>query len=78
MLPSSLIAPLKQHLLRVKALHERDVREGLAPVYLPDALNRKYPMVGKEWGWQYVFPAAKPSRDPISDVVRRHDVGPDP
>jgi integron integrase len=76
MLPFSLVEPLQQHLLRVKAVHDRDLRDGLAPVYLPDALDRKYPMAGKEWGWQYVFPAAKPSVDPNSGVMRRHHVGP--
>ncbi len=41
-------------------------------MYLPYALDRKYPNAGKEWMWQYVFPAARLSRDPRSDVIRRH------
>jgi integron integrase len=74
MLPQSLIEPLKQHLLRVKTLHERDLESGFGNVYLPFALERKYPAAGREWHWQYVFPAAKRSIDPRSDVERRHHV----
>jgi integron integrase len=74
MLPQSLIEPLQQHLLRVKTLHERDLEAGFGNVYLPFALERKYPAAGREWHWQYVFPAAKRSIDPRSDVERRHHV----
>jgi len=35
-------------------------------VELPYALERKYPNAHLEWGWQYVFPAPQPSRDPRS------------
>jgi integrase len=72
MLPQSLIEPLQQHLLRVKTLHERDLEAGFGDVYLPFALERKYPAAGREWHWQYVFPASKRSIDPRSDVERRH------
>ena len=74
MLPQSLIEPLQQHLVRVKSLHERDLETGFGDVYLPFALSRKYPVAGREWHWQYVFPAAKRSIDPRSDVERRHHV----
>ncbi len=74
MLPSSLIAPLKQHQERVKALHHRDMRNGFGHVYLPFALARKYPNAPREWGWQYMFPSAKLSVDPRSGETRRHHV----
>ncbi|NDP48951.1 MAG: integron integrase [Sulfuriferula multivorans] len=74
MLPQSLIEPLQQHLARVKGLHERDLEAGFGDVYLPFALARKYPAAGREWHWQYVFPATKRSIDPRSDVERRHHV----
>ena len=74
MLPQSLIDPLQQHLVRVKSLHEQDLKAGFGDVYLPFALSRKYPVAGREWHWQYVFPAAKRSIDPRSDVERRHHV----
>lgn len=72
MLPVALAAPLKQHLERVKALHEKDLADGYGEVYLPNALARKYPNAGREWGWQYVFPSRVLSKDPRSNVVRRH------
>jgi integron integrase len=74
MLPLSLIDPLKQQLLRVKALHESDLREGFGEVYLPYALARKFPHASKDWVWQYVFPSGKLSKDPRSDKLRRHHV----
>ncbi len=74
MLPESVVAPLTGQLERVKAIHERDLAEGFGEVYLPHALERKYPQAGREWGWQYVFPASRRSTDPRSNKVRRHHV----
>jgi integron integrase len=74
MLPASLKEPLKMHLCRVKELHEQDLKEGFGRVYLPFALSRKYPNADREWGWQYIFPAAKRSIDPRSGIERRHHV----
>jgi integron integrase len=74
MLPEKVRQPLALHLERVKALHEQDLRRGYGRVYLPFALERKYPSAPTEWGWQYVFPASKLSRDPRSREVRRHHV----
>lgn len=73
-LPDSLIMLLKEHLERVKELHDRDLAEGFGHVYLPYALARKYPSADREWGWQYVFPAPTRSRDPRSGAIRRHHV----
>lgn len=72
MLPTSLVEPLKQHLIKVRALHEKDLAQGYGEVYLPNALARKYPNAGRQWGWQYVFPSRVLSIDPRSDAVRRH------
>jgi integron integrase len=74
MLPETSIAPLQAHLARVRARHDEDVAEGYGAVYLPYALERKYPNAAKEWGWQYVFPARSLSVDPRSGVTRRHHV----
>ena len=74
MLPLSLIEPLKQQLVRVKALHKRDLRDGFGEVYLPYALARKFPHASRDWVWQYVFPSGKLSKDPRSDQLRRHHV----
>ncbi len=65
-------APLQQYLKKVKNLHNKDLREGFGSVYLPDALERKYPNAAQEWIWQYVFPAHYISTDPRSGIRRRH------
>lgn len=72
MLPEALISHLKAHLKKAKALHQSDLMEGFGEVYLPFALERKYPNAGKEWGWQYIFPSVNRSVDPRSGVTRRH------
>ncbi|MFH1494289.1 MAG: integron integrase [Pseudomonadota bacterium] len=72
MLPDALVAPLKAHLARVKTLHDGDLAQGFGEVYLPYALDRKYPNAGREWGWQYCFPSVKLSLDPRSGKTRRH------
>lgn len=72
MLPAALVEPLKQHLVRVQALHEEDLAAGFGEVFMPMALDKKYPNAGREWAWQYVFPSIKRSIDPTNNVIRRH------
>ena len=67
---------LQSHLTRVKAIHEKDMIEGYGAVYLPYALERKYPNAASEWQWQYAFPSNNLSHDPRSDRTRRHHVDP--
>jgi integron integrase len=74
MLPQTLIESLQRHLIKVQLLHTEDLAEGAGEVSLPYALARKYPTAGRDWVWQYVFPAVKRSRDPRSGVERRHHV----
>ncbi len=74
MLPETLVVPLQDHLRTVKRTHEEDLAKGYGAVYLPYALERKYPNANKEWIWQYVFPANRLSVDPRSGVVRRHHI----
>jgi integron integrase len=73
-LPDNLKPSLREHLDRVKILHENDKANGYGRVYLPFALERKYPKASAEWGWQYVFPAKGLSIDPRSGETRRHYV----
>jgi len=75
-LPDSLITPLREHLQRVRLIHQQDLRDGYGSVYLPYALERKYPNASKEWIWQYVFPSDRLSTDPRTGVVRRHHIDP--
>ena len=73
LLPQRLKDPLTRHLLRVRNLYDRD-REG-TPIRaaLPDALLRKYPNAGLDWGWQFVFPSAHAIEDvETGGLVRWH------
>jgi integron integrase len=72
MLAESVIPSLKEHLERVRLIHQEDLRNGYGAVYLPGALDRKYPGAPREWGWQYVFPARDLSTDPRTGITRRH------
>jgi integron integrase len=76
-LPSSLAEPLKHQLAAAKTLHEEDLRRGYGRVYLPYALERKYPNAAAEWAWQWAFPAGKLSVDPRSGEARRHHASED-
>jgi len=74
MLPESSAELLKHQLEKSRILHQHDLAAGYGEVYLPYALEQKYKNANKEWGWQYVFPAAQLSRDPRSGKMRRHHV----
>lgn len=71
-LPQNAVEALRLHLLKVRAQYETDLHYGRADVEMPYALDKKYPNAGREWGWQYVFPASQFSVDPRSGVTRRH------
>lgn len=72
MLPESLVLSLRARFKLLHAAHEAANAAGYGGVELPHALARKYPTAHREWVWQYVFPAAKPGRDPRSGIWRRH------
>lgn len=71
-LPDSAVDALRRQIETTRAIHERDLAEGFGCVWLPHALARKYPHAQQEFGWQYVFPASKRSRDPKTGTVYRH------
>lgn len=72
MLPERLKTRLLQHLAEVRAQHERDVAAGAGWVALPGALGLKYPNAGREWAWQWVFPAGRTYEDAATGQQRRH------
>jgi integron integrase len=74
-LPRELVLPLERHLSSRRTTFDRDISNGTATVYLPYALNRKYPEAGTTWAWQYVFPAMRTSQDPRTGTIRRHHIG---
>ncbi len=73
-LPEALIEALQRHLGAVKNTHDKDLADGYGDVALPYALARKNPSAGRNWAWQYVFPATRRSLDPYSGVIRRHHI----
>jgi integron integrase len=72
MLPIKLADILQDHLIQVKHTHHQDLDQGHGSVYLPYALDRKYPNADRQWIWQYAFPADRIVKDPRSGILRRH------
>jgi integrase len=72
MLPAAVKTELARHLELVKSQHDADLRRGAGWVELPWALARKYPNAGREWAWQWVFPATRFYVDRVSGQRRRH------
>ena len=72
MLPRALVPRLRAQLIQVRAVWGQDRATGRGGVYLPHALERKYPRAGESWAWFWVFPSAKLSVDPQTGVERRH------
>ena len=72
MLPQVLVPDLQRHLEQVRQQHVNDLAQGFGSVWLSHALARKYPNAGRDWRWQYVFPAAIRYHDVQKDVWRRH------
>ncbi|HEY0968592.1 MAG TPA: integron integrase [Opitutaceae bacterium] len=73
-LPVRLASALQAHVERLRALHRQDRADAIPGVWLPEGLARKYQRAGETWEWQWVFPAARLSRDPTTGIVRRHHV----
>jgi len=71
-LPEKLGPMLRQRLVELHSLWERDRADKLPGVWLPEGLARKYPKAGESWEWQWVFPSRETSIDPATGVRRRH------
>lgn len=72
MLPRSLEGALRDQLAASGALWAADRAAGRSGVFMPHALDAKYPRAGWAWAWHWVFPAPKLSMDPRTGVERRH------
>jgi integron integrase len=70
-LPVRLVVPLRYQIAHARELHRGDLADGLGAVWLPFALDRKYPGAARERAWQYVFPAGARSIDPRDRAERR-------
>ncbi|THB63556.1 MAG: integron integrase, partial [Gammaproteobacteria bacterium] len=73
-LPESLVVLLRAHLAHVRVIFDTDRENGVAGVYMPYALDSKYPKAAEEWRWFWVFPSRSLSKDPRAGVIRRHHV----
>jgi site-specific recombinase XerC len=65
---------LRAHFAKLRHLYETDRAEGVAGVWLPDGLERKYPGAGKEWAWFWVWPESRLAVDPRAGILRRHHI----
>ena len=72
MLPTTVAPVLQKHIMQVRGVHDRDLEDGAGRVLLPHALARKYPNAERQWGWQYVFPAARRFTETETGTARRH------
>jgi integron integrase len=75
-LPEALKDNLIAHTAEVRSVYDHDRKENVSGVWLPGALEKKYPNAGKEWGWFWLFPSKALSVDPRSLTIRRHHVNP--
>jgi integrase len=77
MLPASLIPDLHGQIAYSRALWEADRQASNPGVFLPYALDTKYPRAGQSWAWQWVFPSPTLSTDPRTGIRRRHFLYPE-
>jgi integron integrase len=70
--PLSLVEPLRRHINRLCDAHTEALARGYGGVELPASVERLHPRAHLELGWQYLFPARSPSRDPRTGAWRRH------
>ncbi len=75
-LPETLKDALIRHLAEIRSIYDHDRKDGIVGVWLPEALEKKYPNAGKEWGWFWLFPSKSLFIDPRSNTVRRDHVHP--
>jgi len=74
--PQKLKDELKIQVRRIEEMHKKDLLDGYGTVYMPYALEKKYPQSKSETKWQFLFPMSKVSKDPRSEIVRRHHLHP--
>lgn len=75
-LPNSLKEALLQQIIDAKIMFEKDRREGKNGIFLPNAIEKKYPHASVSLPWFWVFPADYESTDPRSKIFRRHHIYP--
>jgi integron integrase len=74
MLPESLKSPLNDHLRKIKAIHKKDLSAGWGRIFMPNALNRKYPNAPADWRWQWAFPQENRWKNTKTGEEGRHHI----
>lgn len=73
-MPKSLVKPLEHWMDLRSAMHNQDLADGTASVWLPDALARKFPNAKYELRWQFLFASMRLSRNPKTGRLHRHHI----
>ncbi|MDX8389556.1 MAG: integron integrase, partial [Mariprofundaceae bacterium] len=68
-MPETLVETLQMQIEKVKSLHQEDLLSGYDGVFLPDSLSKKYKNAGKEFAWQWLFPARS-----LTHVSEEHEL----
>ncbi len=76
MLPDASIDGLKENIQRSREFFSQDMENGIDFIWLPNALNKKYPNAGKQFRWRFIFSSYKTSTDPRSGRIGRHHIHP--
>lgn len=75
-LPARLVDLLHERIEKGRHRHLVDCARGGGHVPLPDALERKYPGLARDWRWNWVFPATREYRDRASGLRMRYHLYP--
>lgn len=75
-LPMKIKDELQVQVKKIQEIHQKDVSDGFGTVYMPFAYEKKNPKAKSETKWQYLFPMNNISKDPRSNVKRRHHIHP--
>ncbi len=65
-LPVILVDTLQRYLKNLEVRWKKERRESYPGVLLPEALERKYPGLAKEWSWYWLFPANRSCISPAN------------
>jgi integron integrase len=72
MLPETLVEPLRLQMEEARRVWQKDREEKQPGVWLPEALERKYPSASTSWNWFWLWPSREVGKDPRTGRVRRH------
>lgn len=76
-MPEDLVPALQRFMTIREAMHEQDLADGTASVWMPHAQARKWPNAHKEFRWQFLFASHRLSRDPKTGRIHRHHINKD-